>query len=250
MTDRIGHIPKLPKAPLQEVIFELYWNMQYTEHGLKFDPGFDIAQGAFANLIEQEFPIRKKTLPDGVSDHLIYPNPVHRFWKGENTWPVVQIGPGILTVNDTEKNYHWADSFFPLIQSSVKHVLKAYKEKISFNKISLRYIDAVELPSEDLLNFVNSNFQVQINSNFKEPGALNAISINQSFKLADDSLLSISISNGLKNNGKPALIWQSIVQKENNFTEEEVLNWTNNNHSIISDLFKKIIKPEFYGTFL
>jgi hypothetical protein len=56
----VSHIEKLPNAPLQEVIFELLWVTENDEQGF----------------------------------------PVHQFWKGENEWPVVQIGPGILVVND------------------------------------------------------------------------------------------------------------------------------------------------------
>jgi uncharacterized protein (TIGR04255 family) len=244
-----GHIAKLPKAPLQEVIFELYWDMDYNELGVPLDPRFEIAQGVFAGLIEKDFPFRKRTVPEGFPVN-IYPKTIHQFWKADKSWPVVQIGPGIIAVNDTDKNYHWDKSFFPLIKYSCEQLFKAYKNEIYFNKISIRYIDAVEINDKNPLDFINSNFKVEVKSSFEISGLLTGANISQVFRLADDSQLSIVISNGLKNNGSAAMIWQSQIQKEQTFTLDEVFDWTHSSHKVLSDLFKKVITPEFYGSFV
>lgn len=241
------HIAKLPKSPLQEVIFELHWDMDYQTNGVKVDAGFDLAQGVFSNLIELKFPIRKRNLPEQIQ---IAGVPVHQFWKGENVWPVVQLGQGILAINDTEKNYNWEETFYPLIKDSIKILIEAYKGKISFRRISLRYIDAIELGEEDLLKFVNSNFEINIGSNFEAPGELSDIAFSHGYKLKDESSLNLLINSGISDKGTRSLLWQSSVHLENSFTEEEVLTWTNEKHKVVSSLFKNTITKDFYEKFL
>lgn len=246
MTDLEDHIAKLPNSPLQEVIFELRWHLEYDHNGVKFDSGFELAQGIFAKLIEEKgFKIRKRLLADSLQ----FPGvPIHQFWKDDNTWPVIQLGQGILTVNDTEKNYHWVDSFYPLIKEALSILQEAYEQPTSFTKIVLKYIDAVEI-NESVLNFVNSNFKINISTNFDYEGELNDISYGCGFKLKDDSTHNLVINSAISSKGNKALIWQSIVQLESSFTSDQVLAWVDDKHSLLSKQFKQTITPDFYEKF-
>lgn len=246
MTETVNHIAKLPNSPLQEVIFELRWHLDYESNGIKFDSGFELAQGIFARLIEEKgFKIRKRLLADAIQLPGV---PVHQFWKDDNTWPVIQLGQGILTVNDTEKNYHWVDTFYPLIKEALTILLEAYKEPPSFTKIVLKYIDAVEI-NEPVLNFVNSNFKINISTNFEHDGELNDISYGCGFKLKDDSIHNLVINSAISSRGSKALIWQSIVQLENSFNADQVLTWLDDKHTLLSKQFKQTITREFYEKF-
>jgi uncharacterized protein (TIGR04255 family) len=128
--------------------------------------------------------------------------------------------------------------------------MDAYKNNITIEKISLQYIDAANISGQDSLNFVNNNFNVQVIPKFEIEGKLKASGLNQVYRLEDDSDLSILLSTGAKQNGDPALIWQTIIQKENSFSIDEILVWVDKNHKVLSDLFKKLITPKFYESFL
>lgn len=99
---------KLPKAPLREVIFELRWGLGYDPSSKQeLDLGFDMAQGQFKHLVEQEFPFHRRLTPQNFPLSLFSHKVVHQFWKAENTYPLLQLGPGLFSQNDTEKNYVW-----------------------------------------------------------------------------------------------------------------------------------------------
>lgn len=99
---------KLPKAPLREVIFELRWGLGYDPSSKQeLDLGFDMAQGQFKHLVEQEFPFHRRLTPQNFPLSLFSHKVVHQFWEAENTYPLLQLGPGLFSQNDTEKNYVW-----------------------------------------------------------------------------------------------------------------------------------------------
>ena len=52
----ISNYKKLPNAPLQEVVFEVLWELQEDEAGMPYDAGFDLAQGVFARMAKECFP--------------------------------------------------------------------------------------------------------------------------------------------------------------------------------------------------
>ncbi|MBI4640175.1 MAG: TIGR04255 family protein [Candidatus Tectomicrobia bacterium] len=167
-----NHIPKLTKAPLQEVIFEAFWELDiHPQSRESDDPGFELAQGVFAEIVRQEFPFYKRVAPPLVPVHFLLHRPVHQFWRGHAQWPVLQLGPGLLSANDTEETYVWESGFRPVIEYALDTVLKSYiKEAPRFNKVSLRYIDAVELEGEFQINFVKfieTNLQIRVARDFE-----------------------------------------------------------------------------------
>lgn len=247
-----GTINKLPRAPLQEVIFEILWEIEVDQLGQPYDANFDLAQGAFAKAIRPQFPIIKKTIPDGVPEHLFYPKTVRQFWKEKDVWPVLQIGPGMFALNDTEANYEWDKTFYPLIYFGIKHLEESYEQSLQFKAVSLRYIDAVEvddLEKNGVLEFINKNFKVNLGNNFSHLGEASNININQTFALDNNNKLSLIISDGKTKLDKPAIIWQIHIINESRMNKDEVLKWVNEAHIITSRTFKEIITEDFYGSF-
>ena len=244
------HITKLPNAPLQEVIFEALWDMGFDANGNPTDSQFELAQGVFAKSVKSKFPYRKRPIP--VDNRIrTFPKTIHQFWKGENEWPVIQIGPGILTVHDTEKKYVWENSFRETIEFAIKNLRSSYEEDANFFQFGLRYINAVEIPKEQqeqgILNFINENFRINLSNNFELTEPLSNININQVFALEDGSSLNLAISNGISKSGIPSVIWQIHI-----FTESKDINifeWLDSAHKVTSNIFKKIITDEFYNIF-
>ncbi|MCK9452745.1 MAG: TIGR04255 family protein [Bacteroidales bacterium] len=241
------HHSKLPNAPLQEVIFEMLWEIGRDEHGIPLDEEFNFAKGVFANLTKHDFPFRKKAPLAGMPISL-YPAPVHQFWKAENTWPVLQIGPGMLVVNDIEANYTW-DNYKKLIHKAIKYLAKSWQKELTFITIRLKYIDAYTIGDKNKINFINNNFNLRLDNPFIENIDVDNLNLNQSFKLAQNNFLEVLLSTGLSHDNKPALIWQSTVYYEGKMAQNQLAEWLDKAHEIASNHFKQFINPDFYAKF-
>lgn len=242
------HIEKLPNAPLQEVVFELLWDIENDAAGYPFDPEFEMAQGIFAQKVRNQFPHQVRTIPEAFPIK-IYPKPLHQFWKGENIWPVLQIGPGILAVNDIEENYTWRN-FREVIGYATKSLLRSFQKQMVIKNVSLKYIDAIEIPDKNYQAFINENFNINL-TNISEPiGQLSNLSINETYSLDESGNYNLIITSGISKNNKPAIIWQSGIYKKNKLKTEEITEWLDYAHQIISNQFKKQIKESFYGSFM
>ena len=251
MNSNGSQIIKLSKAPLQEVIFEAFWELDVDPKShAQYDSVFELAQGVFSNYLSGEFPFHRKISPPFIPLQLLNYKPVHQFWRAQDEWPVIQLGPGILAANITEKNYIWETVFSPVIHQALDTLLKSYKETPRFQKLSLRYIDSVELGDEykdNFLQFIESNLQIKILRQFDIPGTFKGESISQVYNLNDGSQLQIAISSGLKNDS-PSIIWQTVILKEYKFTPEGIEEWIEYAHSTISSLFKRMLKKEYYDS--
>ena len=245
------HIAKLPNSPLQEVIFELVLNQEVDSNGNPIETSFDLAQGVFNRSITQDFKhtVINPSLPNNIR---IFPRIKYQYWTNKNQWPVVQFGPGILTVNDTDANYEWK-KFYPLILENVERLIKSYGKDLDINKVSLRYLDAVEIEgadSEEKLNFINNHFNINLINNYSIKNAtLLGLNIIQTYKLEDGSTVNFSIIDGKSKSNRPAVVWQTQVNNTKVKTFEDLSNWLESAHSVTSDLFKDTITKEFYGSF-
>lgn len=246
MDEKIHH-DKLPNAPLQEIVFELLWEVGRDEHGFPFDDDFGFAQGLYAELTKIEFPFRKKTAFAGVPWSL-YPVPMHQFWKAENTWPVLQIGKGILVVNDTKSNYRW-ENYKKLIHQAIQYLLLAYQKDLTFITVRLKYIYAYEIGEVNNLIFINNNFNICLNNQFMPDENLVNVNLNQTFRLENSNNMDVVLSTGYSPDNKPAIIWQLSVYQERKMIENQLAPWLDNAHEIAGNYFKQFVNKDFYARF-
>lgn len=182
----------------------------------------------------------------------MFPTVQHQFWTGELTWPVVQLGPGILSVNNTEANYIWTETFHPHILWALDVLETSYEKEFVFKSAALRYIDAVDLDESlsDLRHFVAENLRTQLSNDYKVPGILKNLNIVQSYEIEDGSVLNLQIHNGVnQSNGKNSLIWITEVQKSGNLFKKDLKHWLGMAHDITSDTFVNMLNPDFYDSF-
>jgi uncharacterized protein (TIGR04255 family) len=245
---------KLPNAPLQEVIFEIRWSLQPSEESEKFmDIGFELAKGRLSTILEKELPVHKRIVPSEFPEQLLFYRPVYQYWKGERTWPVVQLGPGIFTVNCTEEWYDWDENYFPFLQKAIQWLNQAYRQPLQFAFASLRYIDAVKVEKyggveEGWETFIRKWFNFSYANLFNTRGRQKQIQINQVFEMEDKSSLQIQFSEGRQNN-ETALIWQTAILKRQSYTMEQLVEWVAQAHGTTHQLFEEMIKPELYASF-
>jgi len=240
---------KLKNAPLKEAIFELYWHLPLDQTGFPTDSEFDIALGKFASKIQNSFPVHKRLFPPGTNLK-IYPKPSHQFWTRELTWPVVQLGPGILSVNETEKNYSWKDNFRANIDTAINTLLGSYAEELKFTKIRLTYIDAIDYSDEQesAAEFVSKNLLTSIVTKYELPGVKRNVQIGQSSALDNGTLFHFNIQNGINNSTEsPSIIWTTALEKSDEIKKESLLDWLDFAHQIASDSFVNTLNPDFYA---
>lgn len=240
---------KLKNAPLREAIFELFWDSPVDKSGIKLDKEFELSQGKFQIHVYDKFPIHKRIIPQGASIK-VYGMPLHQFWKGDVQWPVIQLGPGVLTVNETDKNYDWEKTFRPNIAFAMEALKKSYVVYPELNRVSLKYIDAVDFQDPDKLgNFIKENLMTEIENKYKVPGRLSGLSLNQIFDV-DDSKVSVNVQTAVNNiTSSKAIVWITSVIREGKISGKELVLWIDKAHKIASDLFVNMLNPSFYASF-
>ena len=136
--------PILNNPPLVEVIFELHWQLQQPQEGPP-EQNYGIIAGRMYEKLQAEYPFHEPLPPASMPTDIAAYMVQHRFRKGENEWPLIQVGPGIVTLNQTKDGFR-RDVFHRGIRSLAQTLLSIYPEsqKPRCSRLMLRYIDAVD----------------------------------------------------------------------------------------------------------
>lgn len=246
---------RLPRAPLQEVIFEIRWKLETDPStGQMIDKHFELAGGRLQDLTKAEFPFYNRKIPGFIPFQQFPYQIIHQFWKGNGLWPVIQLGPGIYTVNDTDKNYEWNKTYLPLIKKGIEWLYQSYSDPLEINACSLRYIDSVKVKEHSFTGnwseFIYKNLKIKIENNFKTTGKQEHLQMHQTFLLdnGNDFSLSINDANDAKT-GETVLVWQTVVIHKVKINKEHLIDWVREAHKTTSDLFKEMTKGDFYDSF-
>jgi uncharacterized protein (TIGR04255 family) len=98
-------------------------------------------------------------MPDEMAPYIIQ----HRFRKKENGWPLFQLGPGIVTLNETE-GYDWPD-FQKRLSDLLTQFFESYPnpKKIQIEELTLRYIDSTDFDyNKNILTYLKENMGMDI----------------------------------------------------------------------------------------
>ena len=250
----------LKNKPLVEAIFELRWNLKEVGEGIKVDPHYKILVGSLYSKLKDEYPYHEPlpaaSLPDDMAGYVVQ----HRFRKGENDWPLVQIGPGILTVNDTA-GYIWED-FEAKIMSAVSSLFESYPDsaQLTINNLLLRYIDAVtfDYQTNSIFKFLSEHMKTGIDLHPKlfqdtgvDPGPS---SFDWRFSFPGekpDGTIHLRFVKGKKENAD-GLIWETMVQsagKQASKMSDNIQDWLKEAHDLTDDWFFKLIEGELERRF-
>lgn len=100
----------LNNAPLKEVIFELQWELDFVpQQKMYIDNGFEEAVMNFRNAKQEDFKYFRLLVPNIIPTTFFNNKVTHRFFREKDKHPLYQIGPGVIIVNDNNKNYSWND---------------------------------------------------------------------------------------------------------------------------------------------
>lgn len=253
---------QLANPPLVEVILEIRWELQEgTVPQTKTDPHYVLLPGKLHATLSDNYPyhepLPQASIPDEITPYTVK----HRFRHEKDGWPLIQIGPGILTVNHTKK-YTTFDEFLPLAVSAVNELFKVYPEpeNLKISNLLLRYIDAKEFDykKEDIQVFLRDKMGVPIllpDKLFNNTGVdriPRSFTWNTSFSCnMPNGLATLKFATGLSN-GKPALIWEQIVQSSHDDVPDMpkgFKNWIKDAHKLTKSWFLSLIKGDLEQEF-
>lgn len=256
---------KLKNKPLVEAIFEMKWKLK-DQSGMRIDSNYKLLPGRLYDKVSKEYPYHQslptEVMPEEIAGGLVQ----HQFRKSKNQWPLIQVGPGILTVNDTE-NYTWED-----FRGRIIRVVKAFYDvypnsnDLIIESLLLRYIDGIvfDFDNDDVLHFLKKQMKIDISlpSPVFEKGETKRISrLNSTFSFrcdVPDALVTLRLSRGRFNRCdddarmKEGLLWDTIVDTrygEKFKNQSELREWLEAAHNITDDWFFKIIDGELLRRF-
>ncbi|MBK5190418.1 MAG: TIGR04255 family protein [Methanosarcinales archaeon] len=251
----------LKNKPLVEAIFELRWKLQEPSPGMRVDPHYKILIGRTYDRVKDKYPFHEQlptaTMPDEIAGYVVQ----HRFRKAEDEWPLIQIGPGVITLNDTE-GYVW-ETFRERISQVLDTLFDAYPEaekNLNIHGLLLRYIDVIDFDYEndDIFTFLKDKMKMNIELHeqlFEGTGVSkmpSGFDLRFSFPSTNpEGAIHLRFARG-KRKDENALIWETQVQSIGNAaptSKDKIYTWIDSAHELTDDWFFKIIEGELEGRF-
>ena len=227
---------------------------------MEADPHYKLLPGRVFDRLQQEYPEHEQlptaSFPDEMLGHVVQ----HRFRVAANDWPLIQLGPGILTVNDTAK-YIWPD-FRARALAACRTLFEAYPKssELRIESLVLRYIDAVDFDysTEDAFAFLRDKMKVSIAlppDLFGQPDVARTpkhLMWQTMFECRQPSgVVQLRFATGQRHD-KPAIIWETTVQSAKNAMPpmpDGFEPWLDAAHKITGDWFFKLIDGELKRRF-
>jgi uncharacterized protein (TIGR04255 family) len=259
---------KLKTTPLVEAWLTIQWKLEeiQSEPLVATDPGFNFSfvqrffegvKSRYNYLVELDI----SRIPIEITPH----QPRYQFRKGDqNSYPLLQIGPGVATVNFT-KPYTW-EIFKPETLLLRSNLLSSYTEReLQATSMSLRYRNAIpcKYSSDNALTFLKTKLNTPIQTPKAIPGNASKSSRPTSFnfvftyELREPSGIGLlRIASGSKKEDETGL------QEENIIFEIEIISkgpdtpalhneqtfesWLEAAHYVIHDWFFSLIDGDLY----
>jgi uncharacterized protein (TIGR04255 family) len=248
MSESVGSAP-----PLVEVIFEMQWQLPNLPDGRQaVDPLYKLAVGSLYEALKNDYPVHTalpaSVLPDEISAYIVQ----HQFRKGETSWPLVQLGQGIFTLNDTQR-YKW-DDFHVRIASTMASVAKFYADNnrsITTKSLSLRYINSLpfDYVSGDGLEYLSKlGVSVHLRSELlkvTDNGRPSSFDLRFTFEtsIPADSHIQLRFGTGTSASKELLLLWETAIITENAYdctNVEQAVKWAASAHDVAKTVFLSI----------
>ena len=258
---------QLSKAPLIEAIFELRWGAatkkaEENSISLTFSPEeIEYFAGQFHGVAKEAgYTVVERInigLPSQIP-HLLS----HRFRPAPNTWPCIQIGTGIFTVNQINDGYTW-NSFKANIDKGLQLLIKGHPsglEGLPLMSVDLTYQDGMlfeknESASDFLKNKLNFGYEApkDLLGEVSEGGIAqgNAISFQVPIK-KPVGMLVVELQEA-KINGSPGFVMNTRIRSSETSVPKnkvaDINTWLDEAHNVQKIAFDKLINPTFAKSF-
>jgi uncharacterized protein (TIGR04255 family) len=245
----------LPKAPLAEALFEMKWGQE--QEG---DTRYPVIVGRLHALMKDQYKVITNLPVNQVPANLTMHFVRHQLRPAENVWPVVQIGPGVLTVNET-KNYRW-ENFKPHVLNAISSLYQLSKEfgPLPLRSMLLRYINvfSLETVGRNSLEFLSR----ELKTNIKLPKVLfeegvDEHPLNTQFQIAFPSkkplgIVQMQLGSGTSQN-QPAFLWDLrflSIDADLPRMPEDFSGWLEASHELIEKWFFSLSEGSLLNSFL
>ncbi|MFI7585929.1 TIGR04255 family protein [Spongisporangium articulatum] len=248
---------QLPQKPLVEALLEIRWALQPSEvEGNLRDPGFPLMVGSFQERVKDLYPHYERLpaadFPDDMTPYVVK----HRFRTGPNQWPVVQVGPGIVSLNFTSE-YSW-EIFAERAARVVADLRDAYSRHVESplrpNNLMLRFINSIPNSADEPgMKFLAEKLHISVSL----PAVFQPASSKATLTFApdvDDAYGSsgvIGVGSGI-NQGQPIIgLELQVVCSDSDLMPDldEVGNWLDSAHQSIETWFFALIDGELLDGF-
>ena len=233
---------KLPNAPLLEVIFELRWQIKNKSDLLKYQ----YLHGDLYSKVKNKYPYRESLVPPEVPIDVLINNPVHRFRFNKNDYPLIQVGPGLLTLNTVDSKYHW-EEFFDWSSQLVKYFLEVFPFNDELFSPSLLYLDffKFDFKNENVHDFISRYLSIDLKQRFlKSENNPNSIDLGFYYEI-DLGNLSVTLKKGQNEKKEEGIVMQTMLHsKSRSAIQEDILSWLMDAHNFSSKVFKEITKSD------
>lgn len=250
----------LKTMPLVEAILEIRWRLLGTSPAPQTDPHYKLLLGRLYDRIQQDYPEHEQLPTANIPDELVSYVVQHRFRIAVSSWPLVQVGPGIFTVNSTA-DYKWSD-FRPRVLSAVVKLYDAHPKvgELKITSLALRYIDAVDFDcrTANTFEFLREKLKLNISlpNNLFEGTDVenkpNGLTFQCSFKgEKPKGIINVRFATGQRGNA-PAVVWETTVESAREDLPEMpegFEGWFDAAHDIANDWFFKMIEGELERRF-
>lgn len=257
---------KLANSPLVEAWLTIQWTLELLQPDalIALDPAFSTAFIDFSNSIRNRFGEIKALDTLQIPEQLAPHRPRYQFRKGEDIWPVLQLGPGVATANFVSP-YSWKD-FRELALYLRPKLLNAYENRqLQTSLISLRYRNAVpcEYSKINILEYLKGYLNINLQLPEFIPGAMSnenrpgTFDLHVSFMLTHPhgrGILRVVTGNkkitdpktGHVENPEHMIFELEVVSELENAPslsdEEAYTDWLNSAHSVIHDWFFSLVE--------
>jgi len=251
---------ELKNKPLVEAILEIRWKLKGASPGPQIDTHYKLLLGRLFDRMVGEYPEHEQlptaNIPDEMVGHVVQ----HRFRVVANSWPLIQVGPGIFTVNSTA-DYKWTD-FRPRVLSAIKKLYDAHPKTndLRISNIILRYINAVDFDYGLNNSFEFLRDKLKLNISLPE-NLFNDTDIEEkpngftwqcSFNCRKPKgMINVRFATGKKKD-VPAIVWETTVESAGDDLPQmpkDFENWLDAAHEITDDWFFKMIEGELERRF-
>lgn len=268
----------LQHQPLVEAIFELRWrHRDVPEDGLfrvgqaglaatatprrLADPNHEILVGALNGRIRPRLSAFERldtaSLPPEFMTHQVQ----YRWRRKRGGYPLVQLGPGVLTVNLAQR-YDW-ESFHAAIQAAVDDLHTAHPEPdaLIVEVLVLRYINAIafDFDQEDPFSFLRERLRFHaepspdlFEANTKVTRVPTILDFRVAFPSVDPpGLLSSHIARGTYRDAE-GFVWENQIESRAPglpVSAQPVVEWAEAAHNVVHDWFFRTIQGELMERF-
>jgi uncharacterized protein (TIGR04255 family) len=244
----------LPNKPLVEAILEIRWGQDGQA-----DPAYPLIVGRLYERLRTQYPAFEDlpivAVPAEITVHQVR----HRFRRTKEGWPLVQIGPGILTVNETD-GYRWREfsergkAVLPLLYDT-----RSKPELLEISSLLLRYVNAIEFDysSSDVLKFLAEKMRVSLSlPSTREhrivSSTLKSLGLQVVFPTESPAGSLILLVGTGKHKGQNALVWEihfRSIHKEIPQLPDAFPSWLESAHDIVKKWFMEMVQGELLAQF-